>query len=120
MFAVRLTAQWVAWVAALAAVLHCRSAWRLAHVIVSILLAHGRRTVASWWRAAGIGGHFRSYVTVQSPVRHQLCKNDSIRHNFSNSSSGGADRLPGSAPPLPARLRGASTGGVVDREGCDR
>jgi DDE superfamily endonuclease len=61
MFAVQLTAQWVAWVAALAAVLHRRSAWRLAHVIIGILLAHGRRTAASWWRAAGIGGHFRSY-----------------------------------------------------------
>ena len=60
MSAVRLTAQWAAWVAALAAPLHRRSAWRLAHVVVGILLAHGRRTVASWWRAAGIGECFGS------------------------------------------------------------
>src|SRR5512147_3335140 len=60
-FAVGLTAEWVARVAALAAPLHCRCAWRLAPAVVAILLAHGRRTVASWWRAAGIGEHFGSY-----------------------------------------------------------
>jgi hypothetical protein len=59
--AVRLTAQGAAWVAALATPLHRRCAWRLAHVVVGILLASGRRTVASWWRAAGIGECFGSY-----------------------------------------------------------
>jgi DDE superfamily endonuclease len=59
--AVRLTAEWATWVAALATPLHRRCAWRLAHVVVGILLAHGRRTVASWWRAAGIGECFGSY-----------------------------------------------------------
>ena len=61
MFAVGLTAEWAAWVAALAAPLHRRCAWRLAHVVVGILLASGRRTVASWWRAAGIGDQFGIY-----------------------------------------------------------
>ena len=61
MSAVRLTAEWAAWVATLAAPLHRRSAQRLDHVVVGILMAHGRRTVASWWRAAGIGEHFGSY-----------------------------------------------------------
>jgi DDE superfamily endonuclease len=60
-FAVRLTAQWMAWVAALAAPLHRRCAWRLAAVVAGILLAQGRRTASSWWRAAGIGTRFRSY-----------------------------------------------------------
>jgi DDE superfamily endonuclease len=60
-FAVRLTAQWMAWVTALAAPLHRRSAWRLAAVVAGILLAQGRRTAASWWRAAGVGHRFRSY-----------------------------------------------------------
>ena len=60
MSAVRLTAAWAAWIAALAAPLHRRSAWRLAHVVIGILRAHGRRTVARWWRAAGIGEHFGS------------------------------------------------------------
>jgi hypothetical protein len=60
-FAVYLTAGWMAWVAALAAPLHRRSAWRLAAVVAGILLARGRRTASSWWRAAGIGTRFRSY-----------------------------------------------------------
>ncbi len=60
-FAVRLTTEWAAWVAALAAPLHRRLAWRLAEVVVGILMASGRRTAASWWRAAGIGVRFRSY-----------------------------------------------------------
>lgn len=61
MFAVPLTRQWSAWVAVLAKPLHARSSWRLAQVILGILLAHGRRTVSSWWRAAGVGEEFRSY-----------------------------------------------------------
>ena len=61
MFAVGLTAEWAAWVAALMAPLHRRCAWRLAHVVLGILLAAGRRTVASWWRAARIGESFGSY-----------------------------------------------------------
>jgi hypothetical protein len=42
-FAIGLTAEWAAWVAALAAPLHRRSAWRLAAVVAGILLAQGRR-----------------------------------------------------------------------------
>lgn len=61
MFTIHLTAEWMAWVAALAAPLHRRSAWRLAAVVAGILLAQGRRTASSWWRAAGIGDRFRSY-----------------------------------------------------------
>jgi hypothetical protein len=60
-FAVRLTAEWAAWVAALAAPLHRRLAGRLAHVVAGILTASGRRTAASWWRAAGVGDRFRCY-----------------------------------------------------------
>jgi DDE superfamily endonuclease len=60
-FAVCLTAEWAAWVTALADPLHRRLVWRLTHVVVGILLAAGRRTAASWWRAAGIGDRFRSY-----------------------------------------------------------
>src|SRR3954470_14473702 len=56
-----LTAEWAAWVAALAAPLHGRLAWRLAEVVVGVLMASGRRTAASWWRAAGVGEDFRSY-----------------------------------------------------------
>jgi DDE superfamily endonuclease len=60
-FTIRLTAEWAAWIAALAAPLHRRLAWRLADVVAGILTASGRRTAASWWRAAGIGDRFRRY-----------------------------------------------------------
>ena len=61
MFAVKLTTEWAAWVAILAAPLHRRLAWRLPAVVVGILLASGRLTVANWWRATGVGDRFRSY-----------------------------------------------------------
>jgi DDE superfamily endonuclease len=60
-FAVCLTAEWAAWITALAVPLHRRLAWRLAQVVLGILLASGRRTAASWWRAAAVGDRFRSY-----------------------------------------------------------
>src|SRR5262245_2652251 len=60
-FAVRLTAEWAAWVTALATPLDRRLAGRLADVVVGILTASGRRTAASWWRAAGVGDRFRRY-----------------------------------------------------------
>jgi hypothetical protein len=60
-FAFHLTAQWRAWVVALAAPLHGRLAWRLADVVIGIVFASGRRTVSSWFRAARIGSGFRSY-----------------------------------------------------------
>ena len=68
MFAVGLTAEWAAWVTALAAPRRRRSAWRLAHVVRRILLAHGRRTVVSWWRAAGIGLRCGSSSSVLGSV----------------------------------------------------
>ena len=56
----RLTAEGMAWVNALAAPLHDRLAWRLADVVLGILLASGRRTAASWWCAAAVGERCRS------------------------------------------------------------
>lgn len=50
-----------AWVGTLAEHLHGRNAWRLQRLVVGILLAQGRRTVTSWFRAAGITRGFRSY-----------------------------------------------------------
>jgi hypothetical protein len=60
-FAARLPAEWSAWVTGLAAPLHRRLAGRLAGAVSGVLLASGRRTAASWWRAAGVGEDFRSY-----------------------------------------------------------
>ena len=61
MFAVRLTAEWLAWTAALSVPLHGRLAGRLAEVVAGVLFASGRRTASSWWRAIRVGTDFRSY-----------------------------------------------------------
>jgi DDE superfamily endonuclease len=60
MFAVRMLPEWSIWVAALSLPLHGCLAGRLATVVVGLLFASGRRTVTSWWRAAGVGSDFRS------------------------------------------------------------
>jgi hypothetical protein len=56
---------------ALAYFLDKRSAARLPLILCGILFASGRRTVTSWFRAAGITDDFRqAYVTVCSVGRH--------------------------------------------------
>jgi DDE superfamily endonuclease len=53
--------QLAGWVGTLAGHLHGRNAWRLQRLVVGIILAQGRRTVTSWFRAAGITRGYRSY-----------------------------------------------------------
>ena len=53
--------------AALAAWLDRRSAARLPLLLCGILFAKGRRTVTSWFRAAGIGDDFRPAYTPSAP-----------------------------------------------------
>src|SRR5437588_7831156 len=51
--------------------LHKRSAARLPVLLCGILFAKGRRTVTSWFRAAGITDDFRpAYTTVCAVGRH--------------------------------------------------
>ena len=49
------------WIAHLASTLHGRVAFRLAVLCSGLLLARGRRTVASWLRAAGVGKDYKNY-----------------------------------------------------------
>src|SRR2546430_2671398 len=56
-----LPAEWTPWIAVLAQHLHGRLAWRLAPLLLGVVFAKGRRTVASWLRAAGVGADFPSY-----------------------------------------------------------
>jgi DDE superfamily endonuclease len=51
----------VAWISHMASWLHARLAFRLLPLFTGLLLARGRRTVASWLRAAGIGKDFKDY-----------------------------------------------------------
>lgn len=53
--------EWSEWCDWLAAGLHGRCRWRLAVVLGGMLFAGGRRTVASWLRAAAVGLGFSSY-----------------------------------------------------------
>ncbi|HMF14767.1 MAG TPA: transposase [Gemmataceae bacterium] len=57
----RLPAELISWITALSQVLHRRSAWRLLPLLTGLLFAQGRRTVASWLRAGGLGDSFRRY-----------------------------------------------------------
>ena len=50
--------EWAEW---LSAGLHARNRWRLGVLLMGILFAHGRRTVTSWLRAAGIRDDFQDY-----------------------------------------------------------
>ena len=61
MFAIRMTPEWIVWIATLSAPLHGRLDWRLTTVVAGILFASGRRTVSSWWRAARVSSDFSSY-----------------------------------------------------------
>src|SRR5262245_21583328 len=61
MVAWQLPAELVAWILALSQPLHGRLVWRLLPLLRGMLFARGRRTVASWLRAAGLGADFRQY-----------------------------------------------------------
>jgi len=52
---------WRIWVVALCSVLHQRSAWRLAVIITGIIFAKGRKTITSWFRAAGISQQYKAF-----------------------------------------------------------
>ena len=52
---------WQACIHSLASCLHGRLAWRLGVLLGGALFAHGRRTVTSWLRAAGVGPGFAAY-----------------------------------------------------------
>jgi hypothetical protein len=52
---------WAEWSLWLAAGLHARNRWRLPVLLVGILFAHGRRTVTTWLRAAGVSDDFQDY-----------------------------------------------------------
>ncbi len=52
---------WQIWIAALSQLLHQRSSWRLAAIFVGIIFAKGRKTITSWFRAAGISRRYQSF-----------------------------------------------------------
>jgi hypothetical protein len=61
----------VLWVAHLATPLHARHAWRLLPLLRGLLFAKGRRTVAAWLRAAGLGHDYKRYYYFLGALGHQ-------------------------------------------------
>jgi len=65
--------EWSGWVDWLALGLHGRCRWRLPVLLLGILFAQGRRSVASWLRAAGIQADFSGcYYFVAAIVEEIL------------------------------------------------
>ena len=52
---------WSEWSEWLAAGLHARNRWRLPVLLGGILFAHGRRTVTTWLRSAGVSADYQDY-----------------------------------------------------------
>jgi hypothetical protein len=57
----QLPAELVLWVAHWSQPLHARVAWRLLPLLTAMAFARGRRTVASWLRAGGLGDDYKAY-----------------------------------------------------------
>ena len=52
---------WQLLVVAFCTVLHQRSAWRLSILMAGIVFAKGRKTITSWFRAAGITQQYKAF-----------------------------------------------------------
>jgi len=64
--------EWSEWMAWLSNGLHGRCRWRLPILLGGILFATGRRTVASWLRAAGISTEFNDYYYFIAAVGRKV------------------------------------------------
>ena len=64
----RCPSEWSEWSQWLAAGLHARNRWRLPVLLVGILFAHGRRTVTTWLRAAGVSDDYQDYYYFLSAL----------------------------------------------------
>lgn len=61
-----------AWIAILSQPLHARVAYRLGPVLLGVLFAQGRQSVAAWLRAAGVSNDFRRYYYFLGTVGRKL------------------------------------------------
>ena len=56
------------WIVQLSHTLHAKLAWRLLPLLTGMLFAQGRRTVASWLRAGGLGHDYEQFYYFISTV----------------------------------------------------
>lgn len=59
------------WIEQLSQPLHGRLAWRLLPLLTGMLFAQGRRTVASWLRAGGLGDDYKAFYRFLGTVGRQ-------------------------------------------------
>ena len=52
------------WIDQLSQPLHAKLAWRLTPLLTGMLFAQGRRTVASWLRAAALGDDYEQFFRL--------------------------------------------------------
>ena len=52
---------WQIMIIAICSILHQRSAWRLSIIFAGIVFAKGRKTITSWFRAAGISKRYKAF-----------------------------------------------------------
>ena len=71
----RCSPPWSEWAKELAIWLHGRCRWRLPVLLTGLLFAQGRRTVASWLRAAGVSDGWKAYYYFISSIG---CKSEWI------------------------------------------
>jgi hypothetical protein len=64
--------EWSQWSEWLQAGLHGRCRWRLPILLMGLLFAHGRRTVTSWLRAAGVSDDFQDYYYFISSLGRKV------------------------------------------------
>jgi hypothetical protein len=67
-----LAAEVAQWLSQLAGLLHATCAWRLAPLTAGLLFARGRRTVASWLRAGGLGRDYQDYYYFLGTLGHNI------------------------------------------------
>jgi DDE superfamily endonuclease len=60
------------WIEQFSQVLHAKLAWRLLPLITGMLFAQGRRTVASWLRAGGLGRDYEQFYYFNGVVGRQV------------------------------------------------
>jgi hypothetical protein len=63
--------EWSEWSEYLAVGLDARHRWRLPLLLIGILFGHGRRTVTSWLRTAGISTDYEDYFYFLSSLRRK-------------------------------------------------
>jgi hypothetical protein len=72
MVAWQLPAELTLWITHLSQPLHARLAKRLLPLMLGILFAQGRRTVASWLRGAALGDDYRRYYYFLGSLGHKV------------------------------------------------